>query len=69
MGRLAITLSAFALAVAQAASAGAASPVPEQHSSPTPLSAAQQHYLALAQAGVTQAKIMSREVGPKSGPN
>jgi Glycosyl hydrolase family 76 len=58
MGRLALTLSAFALAVALTASAGMASPVPAPSSTPSAaaLTTAQQHYLALAQAGVTQAK-------------
>jgi hypothetical protein len=52
MGRLALTLSAFVLAVAPVAFAG----TPARASTPPPLSAAQQHYLALAQAGVSQAK-------------
>jgi hypothetical protein len=52
MGRLALTLSAFALAVAWTGSAGAATPAPVGHA---PLSGAQQHYLALAQAGVARA--------------
>jgi hypothetical protein len=56
MGRLALTtLSALALAVAPAASAGGAGPAaaPIQQ---RPLSAAQQHYLSLAQAGVARAQ-------------
>jgi hypothetical protein len=52
MGRLAITLSALALAVAPAAVANASA----NAAANAPLTAAQQHYLALAQAGVAQAK-------------
>jgi Glycosyl hydrolase family 76 len=52
MGRLALTLSAFALALGSAASAGAAS----AQSTGQPLSSAQQHYLSLAQAGVVGAE-------------
>ncbi len=64
MGRLALTLLALALAVAPAACA-AASPSPSapvaqtartSQPPPAPLTAAQQHYLALAQAGVASAK-------------
>jgi hypothetical protein len=57
MGRLALTtLSALALAVAPAASAGAASPAAAAPVQQQPLSAAQQHYLSLAQAGVARAQ-------------
>jgi hypothetical protein len=56
MGRLAITLSAFALAVAAMACTGAdgaaAAAVPQPHA----LSASQQHFLSLAQAGVARAQ-------------
>jgi hypothetical protein len=67
MGRLALTLSALALAVAPTACA-AASPSPSAQTAPAaqaaqasqpppaPLTAAQQHYLALAQQGVALAK-------------
>ncbi len=51
MRRLALTLSAFALAAVWPGSAAAAPPEPIQQ----PLSAAQQHYLSLAQAGVASA--------------
>jgi hypothetical protein len=52
MGRLAITLSALALAVAPAAVADARAGA----AASAPLTSAQQHYLALAQQGVKQAK-------------
>jgi Glycosyl hydrolase family 76 len=56
MGRLAITLSAFTLAAAAMACAGAdgaaAAAVPQPHA----LSASQQHFLSLAQAGVARAQ-------------
>jgi Glycosyl hydrolase family 76 len=52
MGRLALILAALALTLARTGTAGAAPPPPVQH----PLSAAQAHYLALAQAGVRSAQ-------------
>jgi Glycosyl hydrolase family 76 len=55
MGRLALTLSAFALAVPTAVRANAALP-PAARAAAPPLTAAQQHYLTLAQAGVARAK-------------
>jgi Glycosyl hydrolase family 76 len=54
MGRLALTLSAFALAVAPAARANADAPT--RAPARAPLTSAQQHYLGLAEAGVRQAK-------------
>jgi hypothetical protein len=56
MARLAITLSAFALAVAPVACAGAAAPAAAAVPQPHALSASQQHFLSLAQAGVARAQ-------------
>jgi hypothetical protein len=56
MGRLAITLSAFTLAVATVACAGAAGPAAAAVPQPHALSASQQHFLSLAQVGVARAQ-------------
>jgi hypothetical protein len=61
MGRFALTLSAFALAVPTAVRANAASTPPAARAAAPPSTAAQQHYLTLAQAGVAQAKHRWRD--------
>ena len=55
MGKLALILSALALAVAGSGVAGVPVAAGAPPSPPAPLSAAQQHYLALAHAGVANA--------------